>query len=114
MVVNYLISVLVTHCGGKIDDMSNSNNGDVSKVLATVIQIVIDFLERNKGATVFFTGSTPGRTNLYNRILRKQYLSYKDKYHIMASVWVKNKFVLGEFDPGFTGEYSEYYVTRKN
>lgn len=32
---------------GTIDDRVNSNNGDIARVLSTVIEIVIDFIEQD-------------------------------------------------------------------
>src|SRR5260370_38780359 len=55
---------------GTIDDASNSNNGDIVKVLVTVISILKDFTEKNPKAYVAFTGSRDDRIKLYRRILR--------------------------------------------
>jgi len=44
---------------GTINIYANSNNGDVIKVFATVIQIVKLFTNENPSATVFFTGVPP-------------------------------------------------------
>jgi len=44
---------------GAIDDRSNSNNGDVVKVLATTVEIIIDFTTKFPDTEIFFTGSTP-------------------------------------------------------
>lgn len=40
----------------ELDDSKRSNNGDMPKVVATVAQIAIDFLRKNCGATLYFTG----------------------------------------------------------
>ncbi len=50
---------------GVIDDKANSNNGDIIKILATVIDILQDFTWRNPSFKVMFLGSTPLRTLLY-------------------------------------------------
>ncbi len=55
---------------GKIDDKANSNNGDIIKVLSTVILIIKDFTEENPEAKIAFSGSTKERTALYQRILK--------------------------------------------
>jgi hypothetical protein len=98
---------------GEIDDFSNTDNGDMVRVLATVIRILIDFLHRNPQATVFFTGSTEARTNLYRRIISRYSIAYQRRYEIMASIWVKGKFKKVEFDPCFKGEYFDFFIKRK-
>lgn len=47
---------------GEIDDKANSNNGDIIKIFATVIDILQDFTEENPSFKVMFLGSTPLRT----------------------------------------------------
>lgn len=48
---------------GSMDDKANSNNGDIIKVLATVVDILRDFTSLYPHSNVFFTGSTDERTN---------------------------------------------------
>lgn len=49
----------------KIDDKTISNNNDREKVLFTVASTVIIFLTYYPGTAVYFEGSTPSRTRLY-------------------------------------------------
>jgi len=53
---------------GSIDDTVKSNNGDILKVLATVVQIARIFISQFPNAEIFFIGSTDERTRLYARI----------------------------------------------
>jgi hypothetical protein len=55
---------------GCIDDKVNSNNGDIIKVLATVVDILRHFTTKYPQAEIYFQGSTENRTKLYSRILR--------------------------------------------
>ncbi len=55
-----------------IDDMVISNNGDIVKVLATVIQITREIMAEMPFVTIVFKGSTTGRMALYKRILQKK------------------------------------------
>jgi len=55
---------------GTIDDQVNSNNGDIIKVLATVIDILRHFTIQYPKAEIYFEGSTEERTKLYGRIIR--------------------------------------------
>ena len=50
---------------GLISDTVRSNNGDRDKVLATVAETAIDFLQHYPDATVFAKGSTDARTRTY-------------------------------------------------
>lgn len=47
-----------------IDDLSVTNNGDSSKVLATVASTVYAFIDKHPNAWVIATGSTSSRTRL--------------------------------------------------
>src|ERR1700748_3619573 len=59
---------------GSIDDTANSNNGDIVKVLATVIAILKDFTTQYPEVIIFFAGSSIQRTSVYARILRTYYV----------------------------------------
>ncbi len=48
-----------------INDISITNNGDSTKVLATVASTVYAFIEKHPNAWIFATGSTIVRTRLY-------------------------------------------------
>jgi len=67
---------------GSIDDKANSNNGDIVRVLATLVQILIDFTSKFPDAEVFFSGSTKERTKLYTRILRTYYTLFSKEFII--------------------------------
>jgi len=58
----------------EIDDKIVSDNGDMEKVLATVISIIYAFTEEFPDKWVYITGSSPTRTRLY-RIIIMKYLS---------------------------------------
>jgi predicted choloylglycine hydrolase len=48
-----------------MNDLTITDNGDSSKVLATVASTVYTFTDENPSAMILFTGSTPARTRLY-------------------------------------------------
>jgi hypothetical protein len=48
-----------------VDDKINTNNQDRQKVLGTVAETVLDFLENRSKSAVFAKGSTVSRTRLY-------------------------------------------------
>lgn len=50
--------------------------------MATVIRIILTFFETYPDKTVFFTGSTPSRTRLYQIILKREYESLSQEFII--------------------------------
>jgi hypothetical protein len=67
---------------GSIDDKANSNNGDIVRVLATMVQVLIDFTSKFPDTEIFFSGSTQERTKLYTRIVRTYYASLNKQFII--------------------------------
>ena len=51
----------------EIDDKIVSDNGDMIKVIATVVGIALKFLSENPMTYIYIKGSTPLRTQFYNR-----------------------------------------------
>lgn len=95
-----------------IDDKINSNNGDLVRVLATVVAILKDYTNRHPNAVIYFKGSTKDRTKLYGRILRSYYQLFSRDFTIMAVAGnrVKNETAL--FDPEKAYEYLAFLVKR--
>ncbi|HWK03504.1 MAG TPA: hypothetical protein VNS58_07725 [Puia sp.] len=67
---------------GSLDVTVTSNNGDILKVLSTVVQITRDFTTRFPGVEIFFIGSTEERTKLYARILKMYYREFNKEFKI--------------------------------
>ena len=63
---------------GVLDDLTVSNNQDMERVLATVIQALVVFLETYPNKTVFFTGSTVTRTRLYRAAINRVIADYEE------------------------------------
>ena len=58
---------------GNYDDLSVTDNGDMPEVLVTVISTIHQFLSSNSDKKVYFEGSTPARTRLYQIAIAKIY-----------------------------------------
>ena len=99
---------------GEIDDMTISNNGDISKIFATIIDIVQDFTRVYPSAKVNFYGNTKRRTALYNRMIRTYYQAFSECFIITASVKTKNEVKEVPFDPSATQLYLGFYIKRIN
>lgn len=67
---------------GEMDVYSVSDNGDMHKVLATVIQIVTVFLEANPDAIVVVQGSTKERTRLYQIVIGRELQRFNERFLI--------------------------------
>jgi hypothetical protein len=72
-------------------------------VLATVIQIISDFLNKNKKSYVIFKGSDPRRHRLYRIIMNREFTEISEKFKILG---VNNSTPVSlEID-----KYYEYYL----
>ena len=65
-----------------INDESISDNGDMVKVLATVIDIALRFLTENPMIYILIEGSSKTRIQLYQRILNTYYDDLVDSHEI--------------------------------
>jgi hypothetical protein len=72
----------------RINDKSVSDNGDMTKVLATVIGVMFSFLAENPFVSILIKGSTPLRTQLYHRIINRYYEDLNDSYEFFG--FIKN------------------------
>ena len=97
---------------GLVDDKANSNNGDIVKVLGTVVQIIIDFTNRCPDSTIFFTGSTPERSKLYHRILRTYYHVFGKDFTINILEIRGNRFIERPFDPEQNIDFRGFLIKR--
>ena len=99
---------------GEIDDKAKSNNGDIIKVLSTVIHIIKDFTDTNREAKISFKGSTKERTVLYQRIIKTYLDTFRKEFLITALEGPASKPVESVFDPGYKGTYLAFFVKRKS
>lgn len=68
----------------QIDDTIVTDNGDMTKVLATVVSIIVEFLSENPVAHVFFEGSTKSRTRLYQIAINRYYDEFSQTFEIFG------------------------------
>ncbi|MFN3850272.1 MAG: DUF6934 family protein [Spirosomataceae bacterium] len=69
---------------GSLDVFSESNNGDMEMILATVVQTMLVFTAYYPKASIVFTGSTPSRTRLYQIVLSKEIDKSKATFEILG------------------------------
>jgi hypothetical protein len=99
---------------GSIDDTANSNNGDIVKVLTTVVEIIRDFTANSPDIKIIFIGSTDDRTKLYARILRMYFEDFIKEFTITAFLKSGDFYVEVEFDPQHALEYSGFFIKRND
>lgn len=88
---------------GELSDITETKNDDYIIVLATVIQIISDFLNKNKKSYVIFKGSDPRRHRLYRIIMNREFTEISEKFKILG---VNNSTPVSlEID-----KYYEYYL----
>jgi hypothetical protein len=97
---------------GSIDDLVSSNNGDIIKIFATIIDIVRDFTNRHPGIQIYFEGSTPERTKLYGRILKNYYATFVKEFAIAGFSVIKGEVVIRPIDMKIETEYLGFYIKR--
>ena len=68
----YNLSLVDSLDDGTESDTIVSNNQDMEKVLATVVNTFNVFLRAHPHAQIFFTGSTPARTRLYQIAIARE------------------------------------------
>ncbi|SKB58782.1 DUF6934 family protein [Dyadobacter psychrophilus] len=67
------------------NDISVTDNGDMPEVLATVLKAVTIFLNINPTKTIYFEGSSPARTRLYQIAISKIYNYDESEFLIQGS-----------------------------
>ncbi|MFK7935897.1 MAG: hypothetical protein AB8G22_20455 [Saprospiraceae bacterium] len=90
-----------------IDDNANSNNGDLRKVLATVISTIPIFFEKHPRCAIYLQGSDNRRTRTYQRIIK----NYRKEFGYLYLFYGGTNAVFEQFDE--EKDYS-YFVIFKN
>jgi hypothetical protein len=75
---------------GSIDDKANSNNGDIVKVLATIVEILKHFTIQHPQAVIYFRGNTVERTKLYTRVLKTYYSVFSKEFKMIGIIGTRS------------------------
>lgn len=86
---------------GNMSDVSVGNNDDLKTILATVIKIIEDFLNKNEGCFVVFRGSDERRQRLYRVVVSREFKEITNKFQVWGGT--ENEIVL--FVPNTDYEY---------
>jgi hypothetical protein len=68
-----------------IDDKVKSKNGDMEKILSTVISIMGDYFSKKPDCTIYLEGSNSLRTRLYQLAIMKYYEEFSIFYEILGT-----------------------------
>ena len=98
---------------GSIDDKADSNNGDIVRVLATIVQILIDFTVKFPDAEIFFAGSTLDRTRLYARILKNYYPLFSKDFIINGIIREGDQLSELPFEPKANVRFVGFLIRKK-
>ncbi len=93
---------------GSVSDSSRPRQGDVEKVLATVLQTMLVFFKKYPTASVAFSGSTDTRTRLYNMAIIRELNNARDTFMIQGYV----DGLFEDYTPG--RQYAGFAVSLKN
>jgi len=93
---------------GIIDDLVVTNNGDVQKVLATVVAAIFEFFIHYPDAWVYAIGSTPSRTRLYSISINKYFSSIEMDFDLFG----QKELSWEVFVPGVN--YSSFLICKKS
>jgi hypothetical protein len=72
--------------GGKMSDVSVTNNDDLRTVIATVFKIIEDFLNKNQDRFVIFKGSDDRRQRLYRIVIGRELELLQQNFQIWGVV----------------------------
>ena len=95
-----------------IDDTVNSNNGDIAKVMATVIEILKYFTKIHPEAIIYFRGSTEERNRLYHRILKSYYPTFSKEFILLVMIGSKEENEILQFNPRMNFKYFAFLIKR--
>jgi hypothetical protein len=84
-----------------------SDNGDIVKIMATVVVVISEFLNEQPERIVYFKGNTPIKQKLYNRIMN----NYSKELLHEFIVWGGNEDEREELIVG--KEYQSFYIYKR-
>lgn len=87
--------------GYRLDDKSESNNGDVKMIFYTVVSTLAAFFKVHPEATVYVQGSTSQRLAVYNGLILRHWRHIEPFYDVKGYFDGK----IEVFQPGLSFEY---------
>ncbi|WP_341834080.1 hypothetical protein WJU16_13785 [Chitinophaga pollutisoli] len=97
-----------------VDDVVESNNGDIVRIFSTIIRVIEDFMRKHPQATLYFTGSTMQRTRIYSVILNRHFARFRKKFQISVLWTCGGVDVKVPFDPAKEVLMGTFVIQSKN
>lgn len=94
---------------GNVDDKVVTNNGDMTKILATVAYSIYVFTEKNPNIWIYVTGSSQSRIRLYRMAINKYFEELSQDFNIYISKGSEEWYF---FEPNT--KTTEFLIQRKN
>ena len=102
----YNLALLDVLPDGQTSDITETKNKDMILVLATVVQIIIDFFSKNPGVYVLIRGSDSKRQRLYQILINREWDIIKEQFEVLGG----NGLNLENFE---TNDTYEYFIISK-
>ena len=105
----YHLALLDVLNDGSTSDITETRNKDMKTVLATVLKIVKDFLDRNSGNIIVFKGSDKRRHRLYRLLLTRELSMIQQGFNVFGIILSQERPELFQADQ----DYEYYLITKK-
>jgi hypothetical protein len=99
---------------GCIDDRTETNNSDLRRVLGSVVHIIKEYLRNKPEAILYFQGSTPQRTTIYQYILRRYYEQFSLDYSITAILEEAGVYQQVIYEPDSGKRYFAFFIQKNS
>lgn len=80
----YNLALLDILENGEESDMTISNNRDLEMVMATVLQIIATFLDKNPACSVHFKGNEERKTRLYRIVIGREISQLRQRFDVFG------------------------------
>ena len=105
----YNLALLDVLESGEVSDISESRNRDMKTILATVIRITEEFLNKNQQSIVIFKGSDERRQRLYRLVISRDITEIQKKFTVFGSLLNQKP---EKFEPN--RPYVYFIITKKS
>jgi uncharacterized protein YlxP (DUF503 family) len=69
---------------GRADDLAITNNNDTDKVLSTVANTILKFVQHFPDSNILIIGSTKSRTRLYQMAIRRNIVEIENLFYLQG------------------------------
>jgi hypothetical protein len=94
-----------------LDDLVESKNGDMEKIIATVAHSAYIFSQKYPDRLIFFRGSTPVRTRLYRSAISREFVELSKTFEIYGAEVEGNAIKNVSFDNN--KNFFGFYIKKK-